>query len=158
MGARLAAQVVRRGVRRRDGALDGACGTSLRMRSALWGARRGLDEAGFVGEDDGLDAVAYAELHEDPAGVCLDGLVRYAQQKGDFGVGASGRDVTQGVQLALRGRLELDGSLCSRRRAAHERLDEAPRDLRREEGVAGDRAAHGIEQLLRARALEQEAA
>src|SRR3954452_6936212 len=95
MGARLAAQVVRRGVRRRDGALDGACGTSLRMRSALWGARGGLDEAGFVGEDDGLDAVAYAELHEDPAGVCLDGLVGYVKLAGNLGVGAPQGDVPQ---------------------------------------------------------------
>src|SRR6266511_4303303 len=37
------------------------------------GAHRGVVEAGFVGEDHGLDPVAEVELHQDPLHVGSDG-------------------------------------------------------------------------------------
>src|SRR5216683_4701013 len=52
----------------------------------------GLDEPGFVGEHDGLDAVAEVELGEDPVYVCLDGGCLDNELLGDLGVGEPARE------------------------------------------------------------------
>jgi len=44
----------------------------------------GVDESGFVGEDDGLDAVSEVELGEDPADVGFDGALGDVEAGGDL--------------------------------------------------------------------------
>src|SRR5262249_56093498 len=50
----------------------------------------GLDEAGFVGQHDGLDAVAEVKLGQYPPDVDLDGSVGQVQFTGDLAVGQPG--------------------------------------------------------------------
>ena len=61
----------------------------------------GLHDAAFVGEYDGLDAVAQSELGEHARDVGLDGCAGYDELVGDLVVGeAEGRQVftaTEGV-------------------------------------------------------------
>src|SRR5580704_13721824 len=64
-------------------------GVAVCLRRA-WFA--GCDQAGFVGEDDGLGSVAEAELGQDAADVGLGGLHGDNQAAADFGVGHAARD------------------------------------------------------------------
>jgi hypothetical protein len=50
-----------------------------------------LDEPGFVGEYDGLDAIAEVEFGEDPVDVGLDGGRFDDELLGDLGVGEPAR-------------------------------------------------------------------
>src|SRR5262249_60362962 len=50
----------------------------------------GLDEAGLVGQDDGLDAVAEVKLGQYPPDVDLDGSLGQVQFTGDLAVGEPG--------------------------------------------------------------------
>ena len=61
-----------------------------------------MDEAGFVGEDDGLGAVVEVELGEDACDVGLDGGVADDELAGDVGVGEAARDEPQHLELAWR--------------------------------------------------------
>src|SRR5580700_11412014 len=65
-------------------------------RGGAWG-----DQAGFVGEDDGLDAVAEAELGQDAADVDLHGALGQEQAGGDLAVGHAGGDAGEDVLLAV---------------------------------------------------------
>src|SRR5438477_608558 len=79
---------------------EGARLCSCRARSA----RR--DEAGFVGEDDGLGAVAKIELGQDPADVSLGGLFGDDKGAADLGVGQAVGDQPQYLGLPLGERSE----------------------------------------------------
>ena len=59
------------------------------------------DEAGFVGVDHGLDAVAQAELAEQVSDVGLDRGLGQEQGGGDFGVGEAGGEHPQHLLLAV---------------------------------------------------------
>jgi len=50
------------------------------------------DQAGFVGEDDGLGAVAQAQLRQQVAHVGLDRVLGDHQIRRDFGVGSAPRE------------------------------------------------------------------
>jgi hypothetical protein len=54
-------------------------------------ARR--DQAGFVGQHDGLDPVAEVELGEYPPDVNLDRALRQVQGRGDLPVGPAGGEL-----------------------------------------------------------------
>src|SRR5829696_3441459 len=64
------------------------------------GGGAGLDQSGFVGDDDGLYAVAQAELLEDPRDVRLDGRLAEEELLGDLGVRAAAGEQPQHVDLA----------------------------------------------------------
>src|SRR5262252_10905282 len=83
----------------------------LRARSGTWiWLRRyrfaGRDQAGFVGEDDGLGAVAEVELGQDPADVGLGGLLGDDQRVADLGIGQTVGDQPQHLGLARSERAE----------------------------------------------------
>src|SRR3954468_6367430 len=67
--------------------------------------RPGLRSPGFeavlVGVDDGVDAVADTQLHQDPADVRLDRRLGDDEGVGDLGVGQSASDQLQRLALAL---------------------------------------------------------
>ena len=52
----------------------------------------GYDEAGLVGDDDGLGPISEAEFCQDPPHVGLDGLLGHNQADGDLSVGQSTGD------------------------------------------------------------------
>ena len=58
-----------------------------------------MDEAGFVGEDDGLDPVAGLEFHEDASDMGLHGRFGQTELIADLGVAQPGGD--EGENLAL---------------------------------------------------------
>jgi hypothetical protein len=60
----------------------------------------------FVGEDDGLYAVAEVELREDAADVALDGRFGHDESVGDLAVRESARDEYEDLLLAGRDLLE----------------------------------------------------
>lgn len=69
----------------------------------------GVDEAGLVGDDGGLDAVADVQAGEDRADVGLDGAFDDVEARGDLGVGQAGAEQGQdvafpGVRAAVRRR------------------------------------------------------
>jgi hypothetical protein len=67
----------------------------------------GLVQAGFVGVDHDLDAVAELELHEDLFHVAADGGFFDDKFGGDFAVRESAGDVLEDVSFAWRERVEL---------------------------------------------------
>jgi hypothetical protein len=73
---------------------------AARRRRRRWCLRAGLDDAAFVGEDHGLDAVAQSEFHEDAADVAFDGRVGDDQALGDLVVGEAAGDEDQDLPLA----------------------------------------------------------
>ena len=58
-------------------------------------------QPGFVGEHDGLDAVAEAELGQDPANVDLHRALGQEQAGRDLAVGQASRDAGEDVLLAV---------------------------------------------------------
>ena len=68
------------------------------------------------------------------------------------------RHQAQHLALALGQLGDRPGGRGAGRRAAHEVLDQAPRERRGEQRVAGGHDAHGVDQLLAADVLQQEAA
>ena len=59
-----------------------------------------VDDAGFVGEHDGLDAVAEAEFHQHSGDVGLHRCFADDEFGGDLGVGKSSGDEPEDVELA----------------------------------------------------------
>ena len=119
----------------------------------------GADDAGLVGEDDRLDAVAEVELVEHAGDVGLDRERRDDELFGDLGVGEAARDEHEDLALARRSarRGRVAGAAAGRV-VADEGLDQPPGDRRGEQRVAlGDRVDRGQEVLGRD-VLEQEAA
>src|SRR5437660_8910679 len=104
-------------------------------------------EPGFVGEHDGLDAVAEVELHEDPGDVSLDGAVADDELLGYLGVGEPARDEAKHLSLSGRELLEL-GRWSGRCGLEAERFDEPCGYLRREQGVAGCDNSHRANELF----------
>lgn len=81
-------------------------------------AEPGLYQPGLVGEDNGLDTVAEAELGQNPFQVRLDRRFLDEQAGGDFAVGQATGDEFQHIPLAgvraasvgwPRGRARADG-------------------------------------------------
>src|SRR5262245_2717760 len=96
-----------RGCRRIKNALDssnahfsgGSC-RSATCKQQVSGGRVSLDEAGLVGEHDGLDPVAEAELLEDVGDVGLDGCLADEELLPDLVVGQAAGDEPQNIPLA----------------------------------------------------------
>jgi signal transduction histidine kinase len=118
----------------------------------------GPDEPALVREHDGLNAIAEAELGEDPRDVRLYRRLTEVQRFRDFGVGESARDVAQDVELAGREVRQLLRYAVAWRRAPDELLDEPPRDRRSNERLAAGDDADGVDELVARSALENEAA
>jgi hypothetical protein len=59
------------------------------------------NKPGFVGEDDGLDAVAQAQFGQDPADMDLHGALGQEQAGRDLAVGQAGGDAAEDVLLAV---------------------------------------------------------
>src|SRR5918996_2233465 len=114
-------------------------------------------EAALVGEDDRLDAVAGAQLGENPLHVRLDGGLLDHQRLDDLAVRQAAGDELEHAALAGRQLLE---PLCDRgvrRGLAGHASNHRSGDGGREERVAGGDRVDGGDELLRPRALEQEA-
>src|SRR6201996_1287612 len=108
--------------------------------------RPGHHQPGFLGQDDGLDAVAQAELGQDPADVNFHGALGQEQAGRDLAVGHAARDPDENVVLAGGEGLAQPGAGRAARRpgAARERPDEAGGGGRGEGGVArGDGVGGG---------------
>src|SRR5438309_10837943 len=78
------------------GSGGGAIPTSWRwwLSGVAW-----CDESGFVGEDDGLGAVAQGEFGEDAGDVGFDGGFAEGQFAGDAGVGQAVSDEGEDVSF-----------------------------------------------------------
>src|SRR4051812_14222231 len=127
-------------------------GSSLRGRSA------GLHDAGLVREDDGLHAVAETELHQHVRDMCLHRRLADEELLRDLGVREPACDQLQHLELPRR---QLAESRRRRRRrapGAHELLDQAPRDGRREQRVAVRDRPNAVDEPLGRDVLQQEAA
>src|SRR5918995_3275807 len=70
----------------------------------------GAYQAGFVGDDDGLDAVAEGEFGEDAGDVGLDGRFGQLEAGGEFGVGQALGQQLQYLEFAggQRGQVAMD--------------------------------------------------
>ena len=122
------------------------------LLSVAWG-----DEAGFIGQDDGLDAIAEREFGQDPGDVGLDGGFGKGQRRRDLAVGQATADVLEDLYLAGGQRLDLFGSPAGGR-PADEFLDETAGYRRGEQRVTGGDGADGVGEVGSADVLEQEAA
>src|SRR3954463_3029153 len=92
------------------------------------GGGAGLDQSGLVGDDDGLDAVAQAELLEDPRDVRLDRRLAEEELPRDLGVRAAAGEQAQDVDLARRQLGQLGREPVAHRRPPRVLLDHALRD------------------------------
>ncbi|HSK91161.1 MAG TPA: hypothetical protein VK875_07600 [Euzebyales bacterium] len=72
---------------------------ATRSASGSWIAR--LDQAVLVRRDDGVRAVAYPELGEEPVDVRLDGRLADVQLGGDVAVGAFTADQLEDLELTF---------------------------------------------------------
>ena len=118
----------------------------------------GLDQPAFVGEDRGLYAVAEREFLEDLRYVCLDGRFAEDQRGGDLGVAESGGEHPQYRELPLGERGELRGAPVDRGgQPPRDLVEQLPGDGGGEERLAGGDGPHGVEQILDAGVLEDEA-
>jgi hypothetical protein len=104
----------------------------------------GSNESAFVGEHDGLDAVAEVEFGEDPVDVRLHGGLGGDEVPGDLGVGESVRDQAQDFRFAFGERAQFGGKRAESG-AAYVLLDQAAGDRRREERLAGRDESHGLD-------------
>jgi hypothetical protein len=120
--------------------------------------RAGSDDAGLVGEDDGLNAVAQAEFREHPPDMRLDGGVGHDELVGDLRVGEAAGDEFQDVELASRQVVELRRRLRGRLVVTDERLDQPPGDGRGEQGFSLADGADARDELFGWDVLEQESA
>src|SRR5699024_5668930 len=87
-------------------------GTGARARSLAFRPTPGsvpADETGFVGEDDGLDAVADLEVHEDASDVGLDRRLSEAAPLSALGVPQPLGDEHEPLPLARSQRLQAAG-------------------------------------------------
>ena len=100
------------------------------------------DQAVFVGQDDGLDAVTQAQFCQHPPNVGFDRGVTYDQLGGDFGVGQPAGD--EGEDLAFSAgqgvqRRRCDGGVG----AGGELADQPTGDRRGDQRLAPSRCARG---------------
>jgi hypothetical protein len=93
-----------------------------------------VDEAGFVGKDDGLGAVVEVEFGVDSGGVGLDGGVADVEVVGDVGVREAAGDEAQDFELAWSEVGERRGGFAPGW-AVGVVLDHSAGDRWREEGV-----------------------
>src|SRR5579862_292963 len=116
------------------------------------------DDAGLVGVDGDLDAVAQAEPGQDAGDVALDGCLAEVEPGRDLGVRKPGRDKPH--HLAFPPGQAACGAAGGGARgwATAEVLDQAAGDGRGEQRLAGAGRADGAGQLLTGGVLEQEAA
>jgi len=135
-----------------------APGSPKPLRWHLGRRRAGSDDAGLVGEDDGLNAVAQAEFREHPPDMRLDGGVGHDELLGDLRVGEAAGDEFQDVELAGRQVVELWGRLLRGWVVADERLDQPPGDGRGEQGFSVADGADARDELFGWDVLEQESA
>src|SRR6266540_4505954 len=117
-----------------------------------------LDEAGFVGEDDGLDAVSEVELAEDAGDVGFDGCFADEQGCGDLVVGLAFGDQLEHLELAVGQLVELGGGGLPGWGAAGELFDQAAGDRWGEQRFALGDGADGVGELFGADVFEEEAA
>src|SRR5207248_8697783 len=127
-------------------------------RVTLRSGRAGSDDPGFVGEDDGLYAVAQAELGEHSPDVRLDGGVGHDELLGDLRVGEAAGDEFQDVELAGCQVVELWWRPRGGRVVADERVDQPPGDGRREQGFSLVDGADGCDELFGWEVFEQDSA
>ena len=111
----------------------------------------------LVGEHDDLDAVAEAELGEDPGDVGLHGRLADEECRGDLGVGVAGGDTDQHLALAL-GQLVQRRWWCRRSCATGELFDHSPGHCGIDQAGPGSRRPDCAHQVLGSCVLEQEAA
>src|SRR5215471_7058898 len=121
----------------------------------------GFDEAGFVGQDDGLDAVAEVELGQYPPDVDLDGSLGQVHLVGDLAVGEpggepgedgpfpAGEPAEQGIAVGL---------LAGVGEQVDELVDEPPGRGGGEDRLAAGHGADGGQQFSRRGVLEEESA
>ena len=120
--------------------------------------RPGLHEPGFVGEDDGLDAVAEREFLEDVGDVGLHGRLADEERPGDLAVGESAGDEPEDLEFAVAELGERRGGAGGRWRSADELLDEPTGDRGGEEGISCCDDPDGVGELLGTDVLDEEAA
>src|SRR5438094_4869152 len=113
----------------------------------------GRHKAGLVREYDGLDAVAKPELGQQAGDVGLDRAFADEQLRGQLGVALPAREHRQHLALALREGVQPRTELRPDR-LARELLDDAPRDRRCQEGLAGGHDAYRVQELLGRGVLE----
>src|SRR4051794_17019393 len=116
----------------------------------------GLDKPTLVGEHDGLHAVAQAKLAEKVRDVRLHRSFAEVQLCRELGVALSGGKKPKHLELALRELAEADG--FRRGRTLCVILDEASGDRRGEQCVSAGDDANRVNQVLRRRVLQHEAA
>src|SRR4051794_22978706 len=115
-------------------------------------AHAGPCETVFVGEDDGLDAVAQVELSEQAGDVRLDRGRLDHELGGDLRVGAPAGEQAQDVKLAAAEQVERR-SRCG---SAREFLDQPACAHGSEERVAFVHGAYAGYELVPRRGLEEE--
>src|SRR3954452_418225 len=120
---------------------------AARARAWLGGVvTAGLDQAGLVGDDDGLGPVAHGELGEEVGDVGLDGRVADDELAGDLAVRAAAADQLEHLQLARREVLQVGRVARAGSRPVDEALDQPARDRGCQKGLPGcDRADPGDE-------------
>jgi hypothetical protein len=107
-----------------------------------------LDDAGFVGQDDGLDPVAQAELGEQVAHVRFDGGLTDDEVGGDLGVGEAAGEAQRDAAFPGGQRCQPGRCGLGVRRGAGEGVDEPDRDRRREERVPRGGVLDGRDQVV----------
>src|SRR5580700_8197020 len=76
----------------------------LSAMSGVLGYETGLDQAGLVGEDDGLDPVPQSQLGQDPGHVGLDRGLAERQRGRQLGVAQAAPDQAEHLQFTWRQR------------------------------------------------------
>ena len=122
------------------------------------------DEAGLVGVDDGLHAVAQVQLGQHVGHVGLHRRLAQHERAGDLAVRQSPAQQHEHLALAggQQGQLVGLGPLGRHRsrprRSPGHLADDAAGHLRREQRVPATGGTYGVEQLLGTGVLQQEAA
>ena len=132
------------------GAVDAHRSTGSRS-AGTW-----LDQPRFIGDDDGLRAVAEVELVEDAGDVGLDGGVRDYERARDLAVGHSTSDQREYLEFPGREVDEVRVSSVIAGRAAAEFLYQAPGDGRCDERLSFNYAADRVGELAATNVLEPE--
>jgi hypothetical protein len=114
-------------------------------------------DAGLVGQDHRVNAVAHAQLHEDPLHVGLDRGLLDHQLLGDLAVAEPARQQRQHVALA-RGQLAESRLLAGHddRPTLGHPVDHPPGDRRRQQRLPRGHGVDGGDQVLGPGALQQE--
>src|SRR5919107_791801 len=120
------------------------------MSGVAWG-----DQAGFVGEDDELGAVAGVELGHGPVDVGLGGHRADHHAVGDLGVGQALGDQGDGLAFAV-GQLLQPGDGAGGERLGDVPVDQLAGDRRCKQGVATGGNAYGVQEVFRLDVLDEE--